>query len=332
MKITVYTIALNEERFVDRWANSTEDADHRLVVDTGSTDATMSRLADYGIAYQQIRISPFRFDDARNAALALLPECDVVVSLDMDEVLVPGWRELLERSWTGNRLQYGYVWSPEVTFWTDKIVGRFSHRWKHPVHETLVARGLEQMGRCDEILIEHHPDATKNRHYIDLLEMAVREDPDDDRSAHYLGREYFMMQRYGEAITALQHHLKMKTALWAAERASSMRYIAQAYALLGEAKAYEWFMRATLEDGSRDSYVAAAKYCLNQANVHACIDLCLRATAVPPTTAYMADRYANNEGPYDLAGIAYLHLGDRKAALSMAGTALRLNPKKLQLA
>jgi len=45
MRIAVYTIAKNEEQFVQRWAESTADADHRLILDTGSTDNTL-HLAD----------------------------------------------------------------------------------------------------------------------------------------------------------------------------------------------------------------------------------------------------------------------------------------------
>ena len=139
LSIAVYTIALNEATFVPRWIDTTRDADYRLVVDTGSTDATVAKLVEQGVTCPSIRINPFRFDDARNAALALLPVCDVVVSLDMDEVLTANWRHHLERSWHGTRLRYGYIWSwthagePDVKFEADKIVSRHSHRWCHPV-------------------------------------------------------------------------------------------------------------------------------------------------------------------------------------------------------
>jgi len=36
MKIAVYTVALNEEQFVERWYNSAKDADYLLIADTGS--------------------------------------------------------------------------------------------------------------------------------------------------------------------------------------------------------------------------------------------------------------------------------------------------------
>ena len=46
MKICVYAIAKNEEKFVDRWVHSMREADYICVLDTGSTDATVELLAD----------------------------------------------------------------------------------------------------------------------------------------------------------------------------------------------------------------------------------------------------------------------------------------------
>ena len=48
MKICVYAIAKNEEQFVDRWVDSMSEADWVCVLDTGSTDRTVEKLADRG--------------------------------------------------------------------------------------------------------------------------------------------------------------------------------------------------------------------------------------------------------------------------------------------
>jgi glycosyltransferase involved in cell wall biosynthesis len=100
MRIAVYTIALNEEKVVDRWFESCKDADVLLVADTGSTDKTIELLRERGVTVVSIKVDPWRFDVARNAALAHLPEdVDVCVSLDMDEYLDWGWRRALESTW-----------------------------------------------------------------------------------------------------------------------------------------------------------------------------------------------------------------------------------------
>jgi len=335
LRVAVYTICLNEEHFADRWAESVKHADFAFVADTGSTDNTIARLDQHRIPAQRINVRPWRFDDARNAALALLPaDFDVVISLDMDETLTANWREIIEQNWHGTRLKYGYVWSwlgdrPNVVFLSDKIAGRFTHRWHHPVHEILVPTVPEVVCTTQDIVIEHHPDGEKSRgHYLDLLILAVKEDPTDDRSAHYLGREYYFHRRYADAIAEFTRHLALPRATWVPERASSMRYIAKCQDAQGDrTAAYQWYLRAALEDSSRESWVEAARFCLSQNAFHATLDFCERALASGATIdTYMAERYANDEGPYDLAAVAHFHLGNRDKAIALAEEAVRRNP------
>ena len=50
---------------------------------------------------------------ARNLSLELVPaDADVCLSIDLDEVLVPGWRAIVERAWTPGttHLTYRYAW------------------------------------------------------------------------------------------------------------------------------------------------------------------------------------------------------------------------------
>ena len=72
LKIAVYGISKNEERHVARFMESVRDADQVLIADTGSTDETVAALRSAGAVVQEVLVSPWRFDDARNAALWLL--------------------------------------------------------------------------------------------------------------------------------------------------------------------------------------------------------------------------------------------------------------------
>ena len=85
MKICVYTITKNEEKFIKRWAESAKDADLLLIADTGSTDDTVKIARENGVVAHEICVTPWRFDHARNASIALIPkDIDVCICLDAD--------------------------------------------------------------------------------------------------------------------------------------------------------------------------------------------------------------------------------------------------------
>ena len=114
MRIAVYALARNERKHVDEWAASCHEADFRVVTDTGSTDGTVEALMDRGVTVCHGYVCPWRWDDAHNLSLNHVPpDADVCIRLDLDERLQPGWRQAVERAWTGdvNNLRYQYVWS-----------------------------------------------------------------------------------------------------------------------------------------------------------------------------------------------------------------------------
>ena len=91
MKIAVYAISKNEEQFVKRFCDSAKDADLIIIGDTGSTDNTVALAKECGAVVPRIYITPWRFDKAREAVLALIPpDIDICISLDLDEVLEDG--------------------------------------------------------------------------------------------------------------------------------------------------------------------------------------------------------------------------------------------------
>ena len=222
MKIVVYAICKNERPFADRWMASMSEADEVCVLDTGSTDGTPQRLEELGAKVSVQVITPWRFDVARNQSLELVPEdADLCVCTDLDEVFQPGWREKVEAAWAPgvDRLLYRYVWNflPDgregMVFWYDKIHRRKGCRWVNPVHEVLQFDGGAPQARYVEgVCLEHHADRSKSRgQYLPLLELAVEEDPNNDRNVHYLGREYFFYRRWEESIAMLKRHLAPET-------------------------------------------------------------------------------------------------------------------------
>ena len=224
MLIVVYAIAKNEAQFAKRWMDSMAEADRVIVLDTGSTDGTAERLRALGAVVVEERVEPWRFDTARNRSLELVPEdADICVCTDLDEVFHPGWRAALEAAWTDGTTQavYRYTWnfnadgSEGTVFWIEKIHARRGYRWTRPVHEVLERQEGWGPGRkctAEGVQLDHHADPAKSRgQYLPLLELAVEEDPNNDRNVHYLGREYFFYRRWEESIAMLKRHLAPQT-------------------------------------------------------------------------------------------------------------------------
>ena len=346
MKIVVYAICKNEAQFVDRWMDSMAEADLVTVLDTGSADDTAERLRNRGASVLTETISPWRFDTARNRSLELVPEdTDICVCMDLDEVLHPGWRDALERAWTAGTTQasYRYTWSfnPDgsegVVFWSEKIHARHGYRWIHPVHEVLDWIGEGQPSRItvEGIQVDHHPDSSKSRgQYLPLLELSVKEDPADDRNVHYLGREYMYKGRWEDCIRTLTGHLAMPSAVWADERAASMRYIALSYAMLGRRDlARDWYLQAIAQAPHlREPYLDLARLLYEDEEWEGVLYFtgCALAITQRPRT-YISEAAAWGSLAHDLRAIAFYHTNRLPEALAEARLALELEPENPRL-
>lgn len=334
MKIAVYTIALNESHFIERWAESCKEAEYRLIVDTGSTDDTIEVAQKFGCHTASIVVKPWRFDDARNAALALLPDdIDYCISLDADEVLMPGWREAFnELDPTVTRPRYKYVWSSNpdgserLTFGGDKIHARHGYRWTHPVHEIITPTGQEIEGWVN-VDMRHYPDPTKSRgQYLSLLEQSVKEDPNDDRNLFYLGREYMFYGRHDDAIPCLLKHLEMSK--WAPERSTGMRYLARC-----TGNKEHWYLRACAEAPERrEPWNDISFMYYEQGNWSASYATALRCLSIEnKPMEYLCEPEAWGSQPSDLASVAAWNMGLKNEAIKHAGDAIKIDPKESRI-
>lgn len=326
-KIVVYAISKNEEKFVDRWYNSMKEADAIYVLDTGSTDNTVSKLKSLGVNVYEEVINPWRFDVARNKSLELVPlDTDICVCTDLDEVLEPGWRVLLENSWTNNtRMRYKYNWSldennlPLVTFLYEKIHIRNHYKWIYPVHEILSCDIDEIVSTNTNIVLNHYPDSKKSRSsYLPLLELSVKEYPESDRNMHYLGREYMYYKEYKKAINVLKHHLKMQTSTWKQERCASMRFIARCYIGLNKYDlALKWYKLATLESpDTREPFVELAYlYYLKKDYVNSIFNLIKAKTIKENNLSYINEPFCYDSTIDDLLSINYYYIGLKDEAI-----------------
>ncbi len=345
MKIYVYAISKNEQKFCKRWYDSVKEADGVYVLDTGSEDETVKILSQAGAVVKTEIINPWRFDTARNRSLALVPEdADICVCCDLDEVFDKGWRAALEKVWKKGIKQayYRYVWSHDETgreghvFFIEKIHTRRDFEWVHPVHEVLKYTGREPYSKINlPITLHHYPDEKKSRSsYLGLLELSVKEQPEDDRNMHYLGREYMYKGLWEKSIETLKRHLSLKSAIWADERCASMRYIAKDYLGLGQVReALRWLYRAIAEAPYlREPYVDTATLFYTQKNYYGAIHFCLEALDIAERPqSYISEPRAWNEYPYDLLSYSLYSVGNYEKALFYLEKAIELNPTDSRL-
>lgn len=343
MKIAVYAICKNEEKFVNRWLASMSEADGIFVCDTGSGDNSVKLLREGGAVVNEISVNPWRFDEARNISLSFVPEeYEICVCTDLDEVFEKGWRKELEKVWQKGkttRVRYNYIWSfnpdgtPGVSFYAEKIHSRFGFKWVHPVHEVLEYSGVLQdtYATAEGILLKHYPDESKSRaQYLELLELSVKESPEDDRNMHYLGREYMFYGRWDDCIRTLNRHLKLKSAVWADERAASMRYIARAYKAKGDFyNAKSWLYRAVAEAPYlREGYTEAALLALDTGDwafAFHMVSEALKITDRPKS--YISEAFCRDGVLYDIGSVAAFNMGLKEKALILCEKALKLSPQ-----
>lgn len=216
LKICVYAICKNEEKFVDRWVSAMiDEADYVVVLDTGSTDSTVEKLKAYEPfvtvkQYDYFKESGiFRFDRARNDSMKLIPnDVDICAVFDLDQVPQKGWSGIVREEITnGNKEVRGYIVDhndsgEEVNRWESRNVHVNDpfFIWTKVIHE-----GIEYYGKDksypiifrEDFVINHYPDNHKDRTlYKTLLEYACKEYPTDPYYAIYLGIE--LERRYSK--------------------------------------------------------------------------------------------------------------------------------------
>jgi len=340
LKIAVYAISKNEAHFVPRFCESAKDADLILIADTGSTDGLPDVARQHGAVVHDICITPWRFDLARNAALALVPrDIDVCISLDIDEVLQPGWRQEIERVWVGDttRLRYKFDWGCGIVFYYEKIHARHGYMWHHPCHEFPIPDGRinEIWAQTDMLLAVHMPDPTKSRgQYMDLLELSVQEDPQCPRNAFYYARELSFNYRWRDSIEACERYLKLPRATWPNERCYAYRVMGRCYNELGEPWNAEMaFMKAAAEAPmTREPWFELAALMYRQHRWAECYAYAAKCLAITDRElVYTVDPEVWGAQIHDYAAISAYYLGMKNIALEQGTIAVKMAPDDLRI-
>lgn len=338
-KIVIYTITKNEEKFIERYCKSALDADEVYVFDTGSTDATAEIARKCGAIVHNIYVSPWRFDVARNASLAMLSsDADICIALDADEVMEPGWREVVESLWQPDttRMSYLFDWSCGIQFNSTKIHSRKGYLWKYPCHEMIMAdpRIQEKFVCTDKLLIRHLPDHSKSRgQYLDLLEVTVKEYPLETRHAFFYARELIFYDKIDDALRELNKYLNMPNATWLDERSYAMRLIGDIYKRNNNPElSLEWYEKAAIEASHRrEPWFKLAEEYFNRKIWNKCYEAAKKCITMPSSKQWPTDPQVDGALPYDYAAIAAYCLGNKEEAFILGTKAVELAPHDIRI-
>ena len=333
MKIAVYAIALNEIKHCERFVKACQGADYIVVADTGSSDGTPEELERLGATVHRISVKPWRFDTARNAALALVPaDADICVTLDLDEVPQKNFFSQIRKHWVAEA-DHGWILFDTGSQWEkDKIHTRWGWQWKYTIHEVAVFYGEDRATRFCKIpnaLVKHEPDTTKSRGmYLPMLELDVKEHPDDPRSWTYMTREYYFHQKWEDVLRAGQRTLELKDKAWDVEQAAVCKWLAEAAFHLKkpEEEVTAWYRKGVeILPNQGEPWYGVAIDAYRRKDWNECLSASVNILELPRSVHYCYEAAIWDWKAYDLAAVSAFNLGHYKEALSFAQEAAKAN-------
>ena len=328
MKIAVYAIAKDEILHAERFAKACAGADYIVVADTGSTDGTQEKLKELGVTVHQVHIKPFRFDMARNAALALVPDdADVCLILDLDEVPEPKFFDKVRKAWKpGADLGWISMQTDENKWERDRLHSRWNWTWKYPCHEVNIWYGDKEPTDCDvrHAVITHLPDNTKSRsQYNTLLELAVKEHPQDARMWTYMTREYYFYHRWEDVIRSAEKQLACNG--WDVERAAVCRWAGEAAHQLGQDSTAWYDKGVQILPLQGEPWYGVAIDAYRKNNWQRCLDASINTLERARSTHYCYESAIWDWKAYDLASIGSYNLKHIDEAITFATAAVKGN-------
>ena len=351
-KICVYAICKNERQFVEKWLDNVSEADYIVVLDTGSTDGTYEFLQnDPRVTKVKQKIyDQFRFDVARNDSMKLCPkDTNILFCTDFDELLHPGWAELIKANWNENitRGIYTYAWDhnelgePRNIFKYDKMHTRDYH-WVFPVHEVLMPIEKDfketRLDFGESIYLEHWQDLSKPRKfYFELLQLACEENPEDSHTRMLLAREYVLKQDYNKAIEEFLYVLKMPDVNQPNKRLvllNSLIQLAFTYEAVNNYDECIWYCQEFIKEDKtyREPYFLMAEV-YNLMKMYSLAEAMVKAGFEYGIQKYDWVEHGNTwlGWGYDLLSVAQYNLGKIDEAIKNGEIALQHEPNDARL-
>lgn len=226
MNVTLYAIAKNEEKNIEKFLENSKKFYHTIVVDTGSTDNTVQLLRDAGIEvyeHPQTR-EEFDFSVARNQALSYV-KTDWALSLDfnedIDEFFQEGFDVIADEFTNFKHLRFDDNGEGDPVQ-SNEVHIRFhrtqNYKWSNAVHEIptfIPTEDYPQESTVDttiKITKKVVRSIDKELFYLSICERESKKDPTNWYYIWFIFNHYFSVKNVDKALEYGQEFLDVSKA------------------------------------------------------------------------------------------------------------------------
>lgn len=342
VQLSLAMIVKNEEALLARVLSDAADVcDEMVVIDTGSTDDTISIAKDNGAVVHDI-VWRDDFATARNASFAWCSH-PWVMWLDADDVIPEQTKAAIHKvkEWlhdgvdivaTPYHCSIDPDGSVQLSTIRERIVRRESgFKWEGRIHECIPMENAKSV-YIPEIVIEHRPGQKRRESHSDrnlrLLEGEIAKGHPTSRTLFYYANELYDHKRYGEALRYYREYLGADKRP-SPDRFWALLYVAESARVLRD----EDTVRAAsadaiaLDPSRAEGYVSLGRLFFDRQEWAQAVPLFVAATSAVKPNFGTIRHFDYGYAPWDYLSVALEKLGRREEALAASQRALPGNPQ-----